>query len=103
VIQTDFLFKPRLGVEDNVVQFNSTKQVLSALVNGVDSSYTGGIRVGGYRINLGTGFAWLDGTPWNAFDSGNWNTGEPNNAGGIENTTELYAGNGRCLNISTVI
>jgi hypothetical protein len=66
----------------------------SAMVQAINSTYTQGVLVGGYRINLGTGFAWYDGSPWNAFDMGNWQTGEPNNAGGVENVTELQIGTG---------
>ncbi len=37
-------------------------------------------------------FAWTDGTP---ADFTNWNPGEPNNSGGIEDFTELLGSNGR--------
>jgi hypothetical protein len=76
--------------------------LLSAQVHAVDSSYTGPVRVGGYRVDP-SNFAWLDGTPWNAFDSGNWNTGEPDNAGGIENSVEMSLSNGEFSRFSKLL
>ena len=42
--------------------------------------------IGGKRN--GNDFQWIDGS---AFDYDNWNTGEPDNQGGVENCIEVYS------------
>ncbi len=65
-----------------------TNIIVIAYVHGVDSSYTRGIAIGGYRVGSPT-FAWLDGSQWNEFDKMNWSPGEPNDVGEVENIAVL--------------
>lgn len=69
-----------LGYELASIENTNENEIITGLIEGFEHLWIGGSK------ESGSSWEWSDGTKW-AFD--NWNTGEPNNAGGNENCLEI--------------
>ena len=72
----------------HLVSINSARE--NALVGKLIPDGIRATWIGGKRVCTGCNeWTWTDGTPW---DFENWQTGEPNDTGGIENVVEIDGG-----------
>ncbi|KAH7712550.1 C-type lectin-2 [Aphelenchoides avenae] len=81
----------------SLAENNLAQQLLYSSCSG--STCTGFI---GLRRNAGLFTSWLDGTPFGGSAYANWNTGEPNNAGGTEGCAEIIQSTGSGTTLTVV-